>query len=90
MVEILHNKNSATRFQILVEIAASGPGIKQKSIAAKLAANEPVKLEIKTAAENRMPVYAECGSLMYLGSLPSLAARFIDNCQWFQESQEGA
>ncbi len=36
MVEILQNKNSATRFQILVEIAASGPGIKQKSIAVKL------------------------------------------------------
>ena len=36
MVEILQNKNSATRFQILVEIAASGPSIQQKSIAAKL------------------------------------------------------
>jgi putative transcriptional regulator len=36
MVEILQNKNSATRFQILVEIAASGPGIQQKRIAAKL------------------------------------------------------
>ena len=36
MVEILQNKNSATRFQILVEIAASGPAIQQKSIAAKL------------------------------------------------------
>ena len=36
MVEILQNKNSATRFQILVEIAASGPNIQQKSIAAKL------------------------------------------------------
>ncbi len=36
MVEILQNKNSATRFQILVEIAASGPGIQQKSIATKL------------------------------------------------------
>jgi len=36
MVEILQNKNSATRFQILVEIAASGPGIRQKSIAVKL------------------------------------------------------
>jgi putative transcriptional regulator len=36
MVEILQNKNSATRFQILVEIAASGPGIQQKSIAGKL------------------------------------------------------
>lgn len=36
MIEILQNKNSATRFQILVEIAASGPGIQQKSIAVKL------------------------------------------------------
>lgn len=36
MVEILQNKNAATRFQILVEIAASGPGIQQKSIATKL------------------------------------------------------
>jgi putative transcriptional regulator len=36
MVEILQNKNSATRFQILVEIAASGPSIQQKSIAVKL------------------------------------------------------
>ena len=36
MVEILQNKNSATRFRILVEIAASGPVIQQKSIAGKL------------------------------------------------------
>jgi putative transcriptional regulator len=36
MVEILQNKNSASRFQILVEIAAHGPGIHQKTIAAKL------------------------------------------------------
>lgn len=36
MVEILQNKNAATRFQIMVEIAASGPGIQQKSIAARL------------------------------------------------------
>lgn len=36
MVEILQNKNSATRFQILVEIAAGGPGIQQRKIAAKL------------------------------------------------------
>src|SRR4030042_1753608 len=32
MVEILQNKNAATRFQILVEIATSGPSIQQKSI----------------------------------------------------------
>ncbi len=36
LVEILQNKNAATRFQIMVEIAASGPSIPQKSIAAKL------------------------------------------------------
>ncbi len=36
MIEILQNKNSATRFQILVEIAYSGPVIQQKSIATKL------------------------------------------------------
>ena len=36
MVEILQNKNSATRFQILVEIAASGSNIQQKSIALRL------------------------------------------------------
>ncbi len=36
MVEILQNKNSATRFQILVEIAACGPNIQQRSIAVKL------------------------------------------------------
>ncbi len=36
MVEILQSKNSATRFQILVEIATSGPSIQQKNIAAKL------------------------------------------------------
>ena len=36
MVEILQNKNSSSRFQILVEIAARGPVIRQKTIAAKL------------------------------------------------------
>lgn len=36
MVEILQNKNAATRFQILVEIAAGGQGIQQKQIAARL------------------------------------------------------
>ncbi len=36
MVELLQNKNSATRFQIMIEIAASGPHVRQKSIAAKL------------------------------------------------------
>ena len=36
MVEILQNKNASTRFQILVEIAARGPSVQQKSIADKL------------------------------------------------------
>lgn len=36
MVEILQNKSSSTRFQILVEIAASGPDIQQRNIAARL------------------------------------------------------
>lgn len=36
MVEILRNKNLATRFQILVEVARSGPNIQQRDIAARL------------------------------------------------------
>lgn len=36
MVDILRNKNHATRFQILIEIASMGPTIHQRSIAAKL------------------------------------------------------
>ncbi len=36
MTELLQNKNSATRFQIMVEIAASGQNVHQKDIAAKL------------------------------------------------------
>jgi len=36
MVQILRNKNLATRFQILVEIANSGPSIQQRDIAKKL------------------------------------------------------
>ncbi len=36
LAEVLQNKNSSTRFQILVEIAASGPVVHQRSIAAKL------------------------------------------------------
>ena len=36
MVEVLRNKNLATRFQILVEIANSGPNIQQQDIARKL------------------------------------------------------
>jgi cobyrinic acid a,c-diamide synthase len=35
--------------------------------AAELAANEPMRVEIKIAAERGMPIYAECGGLMYLG-----------------------
>ena len=36
MVEILRNKNQATRFQILVALAGSGPDIRQQEIARKL------------------------------------------------------
>ena len=36
MVEILRNKNLTTRFQIMVEIAYSGPNIQQREIARKL------------------------------------------------------
>ena len=36
MVQILRNKNLATRFQILVEIAANQPNLQQKEIASKL------------------------------------------------------
>ncbi|GAI54332.1 unnamed protein product [marine sediment metagenome] len=36
MVEILRNKNAATRFQILVEIAAMQPNIQQRDIAKTL------------------------------------------------------
>jgi cobyrinic acid a,c-diamide synthase len=35
--------------------------------AAELAANEPIRREIKIVAERGMPIYAECGGLMYLG-----------------------
>ena len=36
MVDILRNKNLATKFQILVEVANSGPNIQQRDIAARL------------------------------------------------------
>ncbi|MDP2731182.1 MAG: winged helix-turn-helix transcriptional regulator [Dehalococcoidales bacterium] len=36
MIEILQSKSSASRFQILVEVAASGPNVLQRSIARKL------------------------------------------------------
>lgn len=36
MVEILRNKNLATKFQILVEVANSGPNIQQRDIAGRL------------------------------------------------------
>jgi len=36
MVEILRNKNLATRFQILVEVADKGPNVQQQDIASKL------------------------------------------------------
>ena len=36
MVEILQNQNSATRFRVMVEIAANQPNIQQKYIAGRL------------------------------------------------------
>ncbi|RLG22876.1 Crp/Fnr family transcriptional regulator, partial [Methanosarcinales archaeon] len=36
MVEVLHRKKDITKFQILVEIAAHQPNIKQKKIAEKI------------------------------------------------------
>jgi putative transcriptional regulator len=36
MIELLKNKNQTTRFQILVEIANSGPSVQQRDIAEKL------------------------------------------------------
>jgi putative transcriptional regulator len=36
MTQVLRNKNLATRFQILVEIAANQPSIQQKDIARKI------------------------------------------------------
>lgn len=36
MIEVLRNKNLTTRFQILVEIANSGPNVQQKEIARRL------------------------------------------------------
>lgn len=36
MIEVLQNKNSATRFQIMAEIASAGPDIHQRKIALKL------------------------------------------------------
>jgi len=35
--------------------------------AEQIAANDSLKKEVKAAAESGMPVYAECGGLMYLG-----------------------
>ena len=35
--------------------------------AAELAANQSIRQAIKTAARREMPIYAECGGLMYLG-----------------------
>ena len=35
--------------------------------ASALAENKPIRQEIKLAAERGMPIYAECGGLMYLG-----------------------
>jgi putative transcriptional regulator len=36
MIELLQNKNSATRFEILVQVAAAGPNVRQRHVAEKL------------------------------------------------------
>jgi putative transcriptional regulator len=36
MIELLQNKNSATKFEILAQLAAAGPNVRQKHIAEKL------------------------------------------------------
>ncbi len=44
--------------------------------AGELAVNEPLKAEVKAAAVSGMPVYGECGGLMYLGeSIRDFASR---------------
>lgn len=43
-----------------------GGGFPETS-ARELAANKPFRQSVKKAAENGLPIYAECGGLMYLG-----------------------
>ncbi|MFC2071372.1 winged helix-turn-helix transcriptional regulator [Chloroflexota bacterium] len=57
MVEIIQNKNSASRFQILVEIAANQPNIQQKEIAARLnISRQAVSQYIERLIENGMVI----------------------------------
>lgn len=42
------------------------PGGYPELFAARLAANEPMKLQVRAAVEAGMPVYAECGGFIYL------------------------
>ncbi len=51
MAQILQSKNLATRFQILVEIAANQPTVHQKSIAAKLGVTPQAISEYMTKLE---------------------------------------
>ncbi len=58
MVEILQNKNSATRFQILVEIAASGPSVQQRNIAARLGVTpQAISDYIRKLVDEEMVLY---------------------------------
>jgi putative transcriptional regulator len=57
MVEILQNKNSSTRFRILVEIAASGPAINQRSISVKMGVTpQAVSNYIRSLVEEEMVI----------------------------------
>lgn len=57
MVEILRNKNLATKFQILVEIARSGSNIQQRDIARKLSVTpQAISNYIKQLAKEHMVI----------------------------------
>lgn len=52
--------------------------------AQKLAANKELKAEIKTVIENGMPVFAECGGLMYLtNNIETLDGNVYTMCEVF-------
>lgn len=49
--------------------------------AEKLQANKKIRAEIRTAAENNLPVYAECGGFMYLmNSITDFGGRNFEMC----------